>query len=85
MEIFNNLIFSILVKLDMMRPQQKRWGTPRCVDRFWARREIEERIDHFASGLEQEELTPRNGDDMKLLALYSKNRPEWVLAEQVRE
>lgn len=40
-------------------------------------------MDHFASGLEQEGLTPPNSDDMKLLALYSQNRPEWVIAEQV--
>lgn len=46
-------------------------------------REIEERVDHFASGLEQEGLTPPNPDGMKLLALYSRNRPEWVIAEQV--
>lgn len=47
------------------------------------RREIEERVEHFASGLEQEGLTPPNPDGMKLLALYSRNRPEWVIAEQV--
>eukprot|EP00752_Nemacystus_decipiens_P010605 g9443.t1 len=44
--------------------------------------EVEERIDHFAAGLEQEGLTPPNPDGMKLLALYSRNRPEWVIAEQ---
>ncbi|CAM9792230.1 unnamed protein product, partial [Hapterophycus canaliculatus] len=45
-------------------------------------REVEERVDHFASGLEQEGLTPPNPDGMKLLALYSRNRPEWIIAEQ---
>lgn len=45
--------------------------------------EIEERVDHFASGLEEERLTPPNPDGLKLLALYSRNRPEWVIAEQV--
>lgn len=42
-------------------------------------------MDHFASGLEQEGLTPPNPDGMKLLALYSRNRPEWIIAEQVCE
>lgn len=51
-------------------------------DRTPVRREIEERIDNFASGLEEEVLTPPNADGMKLLALYSRNRPEWVIAEQ---
>lgn len=50
---------------------------------IWSR-EVEERIDHFAAGLEEEGLTPPNPDGMKLLALYSRNRPEWVIAEQVR-
>ncbi|CAM9104467.1 unnamed protein product [Ascophyllum nodosum] len=49
---------------------------------FETYREIEERIDHFASGLEEERLTLPNPDGMKLLALYSRNRPEWVIAEQ---
>lgn len=39
-------------------------------------------MDHFASGLEHEGLTPPNPDGMKLLALYARNRPEWVIAEQ---
>lgn len=46
-------------------------------------RDVVERVDHFAAGLEQEGLTPPNPDGMKLLALYSRNRPEWVIAEQV--
>lgn len=54
-------------------------------DLLSCRREIEERVDHFASGLEQEGLTPPNPDGMKLLALYSRNRPEWIIAEQVRQ
>ena len=29
-------------------------------------------------------MTPPNPDGMKLLGLFSKNRPEWVIAEQVR-
>lgn len=45
--------------------------------------EVEERVDNFASGLEEEKLTPPNPDGLKLLALYSRNRPEWVIAEQV--
>ncbi|CAM9888539.1 unnamed protein product, partial [Choristocarpus tenellus] len=51
---------------------------------FETYREVEERIHHFACGLEHEGLTPPNPDGMKLLALYSKNRPEWVIAEQVK-
>jgi long-chain acyl-CoA synthetase len=45
-------------------------------------REVEERVDRLAAGLEHEGLTPPNADSMKLLGLYSRNRPEWVLAEQ---
>lgn len=39
-------------------------------------------MDHFASGLEHEGLTDPNPDGIKLLALYSRNRPEWIIAEQ---
>ncbi|CAN0425565.1 unnamed protein product, partial [Laminaria digitata] len=49
---------------------------------FSRHREIAERIDHFASGLEEEGMTPPNPDGMKLLGLFSRNRPEWVIAEQ---
>ncbi|CAM9583383.1 unnamed protein product, partial [Ectocarpus sp. 12 AP-2014] len=60
---------------------RKRWT--RCGGRVkgnaW---EVEERVNNFASGLEQEGLTPPNPDGMKLLALYSRNRPEWIIAEQ---
>lgn len=63
-------------------------NSPLNVNRFplecslWFR-EVEERVNNFASGLEQEGLTPPNPDGMKLLALYSRNRPEWIVAEQV--
>ncbi|CAM9837072.1 unnamed protein product [Ectocarpus sp. 6 AP-2014] len=50
--------------------------------KLWARCGGRERVDNFASGLEQEGLTPPNPDGMKLLALYSRNRPEWIIAEQ---
>lgn len=55
-----------------------------CCFPFFRRSEIAERVDHFASGLEEEGMTPPNPDGMKLLGLFSKNRPEWVIAEQVR-
>lgn len=65
-----------LTDLGLTAPHRTAPTTPR-------RREVEERIDHFAAGLEQERLTPPNPDGMKLLALYSRNRPEWLIAEQV--
>lgn len=46
-------------------------------------REIEERIDSFAAGLEYEGLMPPNPDGMTLLAIYARNRPEWIISEQV--
>ncbi|CAM9796625.1 unnamed protein product, partial [Phaeothamnion confervicola] len=49
---------------------------------FQTYHEVEERVDHFAAGLEHGGLTPRNADGMKLLGLYSRNRPEWIIAEQ---
>ncbi|KAG5193026.1 long chain acyl-CoA synthetase [Tribonema minus] len=49
---------------------------------FQSYREVLARVDRLAAGLEQERLTPPNADGMKLLGLYSRNRPEWVIGEQ---
>eukprot|EP00667_Euglena_gracilis_P008245 EG_transcript_8346 len=49
--------------------------------------EVNERINHFGSGLEALNLMPplpgnEQFKTLRLLALYMKNRPEWVIAEQ---
>ncbi|CAM9678327.1 unnamed protein product [Chrysoparadoxa australica] len=49
---------------------------------FQTYREVEERVDNLASGLAQEQLMTPNPDGMKLLGIYAKNCPEWVIAEQ---
>jgi len=44
--------------------------------------QVAERINNLAAGLKHEGLLPPNEDGMKLLAIYMKNRPEWILSEQ---
>lgn len=45
--------------------------------------EVARRVDNLASGLMQEDLVPLTPDKMRLLGIYLKNCPEWVIAEQV--
>jgi long-chain acyl-CoA synthetase len=39
------------------------------------------RVDALAAGLEKLELIDANDDDMRLLGIYMRNSPEWILAE----
>jgi len=40
------------------------------------------RIDNFGAGLMHESMIDPNPDGMRLLAIYMKNRPEWIICEQ---
>lgn len=44
--------------------------------------EVERRIDNLAAGLRHAQLMKPNPDGMRLLGIYCRNRPEWVIAEQ---
>ncbi len=43
---------------------------------------VGKRIDHLASGLNHTSLVPPDSCGLKLVGIYSRNCPEWVIAEQ---
>lgn len=49
---------------------------------FESYEEAARRVDHLASALEHEDLCPATPDGLRLLGLYMKNCPEWILADQ---
>ncbi len=49
---------------------------------FESYEETARRVDHLASALVHEDLCPPTADGLRLLGLYMKNCPEWVIADQ---
>lgn len=44
--------------------------------------EVHELVKYFSSGLVKEGLLPPNPDDIKILGIYLKNCPNWLICEQ---
>eukprot|EP01084_Bolivina_argentea_P116329 206716_1 len=57
------------------------YGTPSPYH-FHTYNVVGKRIDHLACGLNHASLVPPNSSGLKLLGIYSRNCPEWVIAEQ---
>lgn len=45
--------------------------------------EVADMIDQLAGGIQKENLMPPTADNLRLLGIFLKNCPEWVVAEHV--